>query len=103
MPSITLCSVSTMNGRLTALMPTITANSVNMISSGVDERRAPIRLALTTPLVPNATIQPAARTALPTNSGSTTSMISMFLKRRLRARQHIGEREAEQQADARWS
>ena len=35
MPSITLCSVSTMKGRLTAMMPMITAFSVNMISSGV--------------------------------------------------------------------
>jgi hypothetical protein len=32
MPSITLWSVSTMKGRLTAVMPTITAVSVNMSS-----------------------------------------------------------------------
>ena len=35
MPSITLCRVSTMKGRLTAMMPMITAFSVNMISSGL--------------------------------------------------------------------
>ena len=79
MPSITLCKVSTMNGRFTAVMPMITAGSLNMISSGWDSAPSPIRLALMTPLLPNATIQPAARTALPTNSGSTTSMISTFL------------------------
>ena len=68
-----------MNGRFTAVMPTITAVSVNMISSGVEIAPTPIRLALITPLLPKATIQPAARTALPTNSGSTTSMMRMFL------------------------
>jgi len=38
-----------------------------------------IRVTLRKPLVPNRVIQPAARTALPTNSGSTTSMIMTFL------------------------
>ncbi len=70
-----------MNGRFTAVMPMITAGSVNMISIGVVIAPTPIRLALIRPLLPNATIQPAARTALPTNSGSTTSMIRTFLKR----------------------
>ena len=68
-----------MNGRLTAVMPMITAISVNMISSGCDDRRRAHQAGIEEPLLPNATIQPAARTALPTNSGSTTSMISMFL------------------------
>ena len=79
MPSITLCSDSTMKGRLTAMMPMITAFSVNMISIGLSIRPRPIRLALKKPLLPNTTIQPAARTELPTNSGSTIAMISRCL------------------------
>ena len=70
-----------MNGRLTAMMPMITAFSVNMISSGLSIRPSPISVALTKPLLPNTAIQPAARTALPTNSGSTIEMISRCLKR----------------------
>src|SRR6185503_2355852 len=35
--------------------------------------------ALSAPLEPNSVIQPAARTALPTNSGSTTSITRTFL------------------------
>ena len=38
MPSRTLCNVSTMKGRLTAVMPTITAVGVYMISSGAVSR-----------------------------------------------------------------
>ena len=68
-----------MNGRFTAVMPMMTAASVNMISIGCESAPSPIRLALISPLLPNATIQPAARTALPTNSGNTTSMMRMFL------------------------
>ena len=64
-----------MKGRLTAMMPMITAFSVNMISSGLSIRPRPNRLALTKPLLPNTTIQPAARTELPTNSGNTMEMI----------------------------
>jgi len=81
MPSMTLCRVSTMNGRLTAMMPMITAFSVNMISSGLSIRPSPIRVALRKPLLPNTVIQPAARTALPTNSGRMIDMISRCFRR----------------------
>ena len=40
-----------------------------------------IKVTLRKPLEPNRVIHPAARTALPTNNGSTTSMISTFLNR----------------------
>ena len=70
-----------MKGRLTAMMPMTTAFSVNMISSGRSIRPMPMSVALTNPLLPNTTIQPAARTALPTNSGSTVAMMSRCLKR----------------------
>ena len=66
-----------------------------------DRRRRPSRLALRRPLLPNATIQPAARTALPTKSGSTTSMIRRFLWRRPGAGEDVGERKAHEEADRR--
>jgi hypothetical protein len=52
-----------------------------MICSGSLMAPSCIKVTLRKPLEPNRTIQPAARTALPTNSGSTTSMISTFLNR----------------------
>jgi hypothetical protein len=86
MLSMTLCRVSTMKGRLTAMIPMMTAASVYMISTGAALMPRPSSPALTTPLVPSSVMKPAARTALPTNSGSTTSMIRMFLNRlRVRA------------------
>ena len=51
------------------------------------------------PWLPNKVIQPAARTALPTNSGSTSSMIMQVLVAALRARQLVGERKGQQQAE----
>ena len=48
----------------------------------------PISIEFTKPRLPNSTIQPAARTALPTKSGRITAISSRFLKRdRVRARQ----------------
>ena len=63
------------------MMPATTAPSVYMICSGSVMMPSCIRVTLRKPLEPNSVIQPAARTALPTNSGSTTSMISTFLNR----------------------
>jgi len=70
-----------MKGRLIATPPTITAPSVYMIVSGWrTSPRAPAR-ELTAPFVPKTTIHPAARTALPTKSGRTTSISRRFLWR----------------------
>ncbi len=77
------------------MMPMITALSVNMIFERLVDEPSPISVALRKPLLPNTVIQPAARTALPTNSGSTTSMISRFLNRDLRAGKGVGQRKAE--------
>ncbi len=86
MPSMTLSSVSTMNGRFTAVMPTITAASVYMSWSGRSITPASPSSVFRRPREPNMTIQPAARTALPTNSGSTTSMTrALFQRDRVRA------------------
>ena len=63
------------------MMPATTAPSVYMICSGSLMTPNRIKVTLRKPLAPNSTIQPAARTALPTNSGNTTSMISTFLNR----------------------
>ena len=81
MPSITLWSVSTTKGRLIATMPTITAPSVYMRVRGVPIRPRPPRTEFRNPLLPNITIQPAARTAFPTKSGSTTRSRNRFLCR----------------------
>ena len=51
MPSMTLCRVSTMNGRFTAVMPMITAGSVNMISSGCRDRADPHQACVEEPLI----------------------------------------------------
>ncbi|MNU03369.1 hypothetical protein D3C72_2473680 [compost metagenome] len=70
-----------MKGRLTAMMPISTATSVYMISSGWSISPMPISEEFSAPRLPKAVIQPAARTALPTKSGSTTAITMRFLKR----------------------
>ena len=57
----------------------MTANSVYMIVIGSRRDADPLQRDVDEARLPNSVIQPAARTALPTNSGSTSSMIIRFL------------------------
>ena len=71
------------------MMPMTTASSVYMICNGSRVMPDSISNVLTNPRLPNSTIHPAARTALPTKSGRITTINSRFLKRdRVRARQY---------------
>ena len=99
MPSMTLCSVSTMNGRFTAAMPMITAVSVNMISSGCATAPSPHEARVEQPLVAERH-HPARRAhRVADEQRQHHEHDQEVLVARLRARQHIGERKAQQEAD----
>ena len=98
MPSITLCRVSTMNGRFTAVMPMMTAGSVNMISSGCRSRRAH-QARVDHALVAERHHPAGGAHRVADEQRQHHQHDQQVLEAHLRARQHVGERKAQHQAD----
>ncbi|KAG1372234.1 hypothetical protein G6F59_018596 [Rhizopus arrhizus] len=65
----------------TAVVPSTTAVGVYIRVSGLSISPSPCSTAFTTPALPSATIQPAARTTLPTISGNTSRITNRLLYR----------------------
>ena len=101
MLSMTLCRVSTMKGRVTAMMPMITAFSVNMISSGSSIRPSPIQHRVQEAPVAEHD-HPAGRAhGVADEQRQHDRDDQEVLEAALRARHDIGERKAQDQAGRR--
>ena len=99
MPSSTACSVSTTNGRLTAMMPTTTANSVYMICSGSRVMPNPISNRVDEPAIAEQHHPSRRAHRVADEERQDHGHQQQILEARSRARETIGHRKGQHHAN----